>query len=269
VTAAQLRDVRMAQLERQDWAVTAGGVWSSAETLWPFLTQSTNIVRAAEAMRWDELLSERATVLDLACGSGWLAALLSAQPGVARVLAWDSSPHLLTEVLPAMVPLAGGEPAKIERFCGDFLPLLLDDGAVDAVVMSSAFHHSAEPDALLREIRRVLAPGGPLVLLNETPWHPLGLLAFATRHYLSTVLGLAGLPRPRAVGALTQDGALYDPGLGDRAYTMRGWRRIAHRNGWSLEPRPTGLPSYPATFRKRAFLEPELHHLILRPIAGA
>lgn len=268
MSSASVRDVRMAQLERSDWAPAAGGAWGSAETLWPFLSQKTNIVRGAATISWDELLTERATVLDLACGSGWLSGMLSVQPRVERVLAWDSSAHLLGEVLPRMVALVGGDMAKVERVCGDFVPLLLDDGCVDAVVMSSAFHHAEAPDALLAEVRRVLAPGGPLVLLNETPWHPLRLLSFATRHYLSCVLGLTGLPRPRAVGALTQDGVLYDPALGDRAYTMRGWRRIADRGGWSLEARATGLPSYPRDFRRRRVLEPELQHLILRPDAA-
>lgn len=264
MSAPQVRDIRLMQLERLDWAATAGGVWRSAETLWPFLCEHTNIVRAAREMRWDDLLPGQATALDLGCGSGWLTALLTAQPNVAHVVAWDSSPHLLTHVLPAMIELAGGDIAKVECVCGDFIPLHVDE-PVDAVVMSSAFHHAEDPDALLAEIRGVLAPAGALVLLNETPWHPISLFAFATRHYLSTLIGLVGRRRIRAVGALTRDGALYDPVLGDRAYTMRGWQRIAARNGWSLEVRPSGLPSYPSSFRRRGRLEGELQHLVLRP----
>jgi SAM-dependent methyltransferase len=269
VSATDLRDVRMAQLEGSDWAAAASGAWHSAEALWPFMRDQTNHVRAARTMRWDEVLPDGAAVLDLGCGPGWLTAMLSAEERVARVIAWDSSHHLLSEVLPPMIELAGGDIAKIERVCGDFVPLLLDDGAVDAVVMGSAFHHAEDPDALLAEIRRVLAPGGPLVLLNETPWRPVRMLAFATRHFVSTALGVVGLPGPRAPGALTHDGALYDPVLGDRAYTLRGWQRIAARNGWSLRERSTGLPPYPRHQRRRAFLEPDLHHLILRPEAPA
>ena len=268
MSAGQLRDVRLPQLAHQDWAAAAGDLWSSADTLWPFLSQKTNHVRAAQMVRWDDLLPADARVLDLACGSGWLSALLSAEPRVANVLAWDASPHLLAELLPRMVDLTGGDMAKIAPVCGDFTPLLLDDGAIDAVIMCSAFHHAESPDALLGEVRRVLTPAGVLVLLNETPWSPIRLFAFATRHYLSTVLGLVGLPGPRAPGALTQDGALYDAALGDRAYTLRGWRRIAARNGWSLETRPTGLAPYAAGFRPQAFLEPDLTHLIMRPLSA-
>lgn len=269
MSVKQLRDVRIPQLAQQDWAAAAGDVWSSADTLWPFLSEKTNHVRAARMVRWSDLLPEDATVLDLACGSGWLAGLLSAQPRVASVLAWDSSPHLLSELLPPMVDLAGGDMAKIEPVCGDFTPLLLDDDSIDAVVMSSAFHHAASPDVLLAEVRRVLHPAGVLVLLNETPWYPIRLFVFATRHYLSTVLGLVGLPGPKAPGALTGDGALYDIDLGDRAYTLRSWGRIAARNGWSMQVLATGLPPYPAHFRRRAFLEPDLTHLVMRPLARA
>lgn len=268
MSASQVRDIRMAQLERADWAVSAGGVWASADMLWAFMSEQTNHVRAARQMTWSELVPDGAFVLDLGCGAGWITALLTAQPQIARVLAWDSSPHLLGELLPRMFELAGGDIDKVERVCGDFLPLSLKE-PVDVVVMGSAFHHAGDPDALLAELRRALAPGGVLVLLNETPWHPVRMLAFATRHYLSAALGLTGLPRPAAVGALTVDGALYDPVLGDRAYTMRGWRRIATRNGWSLQGHSTGLPPYPATYRRRGLLEPDLHHLILRPEGAA
>jgi hypothetical protein len=67
-----------------------------------------------------------------------------------------------------------------------------------------------------------------------------------------------------APGALTADGALYDDVLGDRAYTMRSWRRIARRNDFSLEVLRTGLMSYPVHQRKSHALEPELHHFVLR-----
>jgi SAM-dependent methyltransferase len=265
MSQTELRDVRMAQLEDSDWSAAASGPWQSADELWPFLRDQTNHVRAARAMAWDELLPEHASVLDLGCGSGWLTALLTCDPRVEKVFAWDSSPHLLTRVLPRMIELVGGDIAKTQRICGDFIPLLIDDGAIDVVVMSSAFHHAEDPDALLTELRRVLTRDGVVVLLNETPWRPLRMLAFATRHFVATGLGLVGLPGPRAPGALTQDGALYDPALGDRAYTMRAWRRIAARNGWSLCEVCSGLPPYPPHQRRRAFLEPDLHHLILRP----
>jgi SAM-dependent methyltransferase len=260
-----LRDVRLEQRRRSDWAVSASGPWASADALWAHLQERTNIVAAARQVDWSALLGGGATVLDLGCGSGWLTGLLTREPRVARVLAWDGSPHLLGEVLPRMVELTGGDLGKVEPVCGDFLPLVLEDGAVDAVVMSSAFHHADDPRALLAELVRVVKPGGVIVLLNETPWHPLAMLAFAARHFVASVTGLLGRRLVAAPGALTEHGALYDPQLGDRAYTLRTWRQIAAGGGCRLEVRRTGLPSYPESERRRMPLEPDLHHFVLRP----
>ena len=49
------------------------------------------------------------------------------------------SPALLEDVLPGMVDMMGGDLDKVERVCGRFAPIVLEDDAVDLVVMSSAF----------------------------------------------------------------------------------------------------------------------------------
>ena len=264
--AAQIRDVREAQAGQVGWAQDSA--WKDAAEVWGHLRDDTNIVRAAELLDWATLLPPDATVLDLGCGAGWLAAMLSARPQVSRVIAWDSSLTLLRDLVPEMIGLAGGDADKIERVCGDFLPLLLDDGSVDVIVMSSAFHHAERPEVLLAELARVLAPGGALVLLNETPWHPLAILSFATRIYVAALGGLAGR-LGRREGQLGSRHLLYDETLGDRAYSLRAWRQMVTDGGWTLEVRDTGLTSYPAHYRPPGRLEPRLVHFILRPLAGA
>ena len=120
---SDVRDVRLEQAGRSDWAEAASGVWATAPGLWEHLTGASNMVEAARAFDFAALLPEDATVLDLGCGSGWLAAMLSAEPRVGHVIAWDGSPHLLGQVLPEMVGLVGGDMDRIERVCGDFVPL--------------------------------------------------------------------------------------------------------------------------------------------------
>jgi SAM-dependent methyltransferase len=264
-TSTNVRDVRAAQAADNDWANASA--WGDAASLWDHLRRDTNIVRAAEQMDWDSLLPPHATVLDLGCGGGWLAAMLSTRANVDRVLAWDSSSTLLTEVLGETVRLVGGEASKIEAVCGEFVPLVIDDHSVDVVAMSSAFHHADRPGRLLGEISRVLRDRGALVLLNETPWHPLAVLSFATRTYAAALSGLAGHPR-RWDGRLGADHVLYDERLGDRAYTLRTWRAIARDGGWSIEVIDTGLLSYAEHYRPRGRLEPNLFHFVLRPQAG-
>lgn len=261
---APFRDVRLEQAAELDWSA-AYDDFSSVGSLWAHLTTNTNVVRAVEQVAWDALLREGATVLDLGCGMGWLSAMLSRRPQVARVVAWDGSPRMLADLLPEMVALLDGRPDIIEPVCGSFTPLSsLDDESIDLVVMSSAFHHSDAPEALLAELRRVLAPGGAVLLLNETPWRVPGMMWFVARLLAAHIGTLVTGRTIRRPGYVAFDHVLYDPDLGDHAYTLNGWRALMRRAGWTLELLPTGLTTYPTSFRAPSRFEPELVHLLLR-----
>jgi SAM-dependent methyltransferase len=263
--AASTRDVRLDQAAARDWSDTAGSAWRDAEGIWRHLSQNTNHPHAALQVDWGALCPPGASVLDLGCGSGWLTAIITRRPEVTHVVAWDSSPRLLGDVLPQMMSLLDGDSTKLESVCGEFTPLLLEDSSLDLVVMGSAFHHCAEPEVLLGEVRRVLRPGRPLLLLNETPWRELAMLWFDLRLGVAHLAQLLTGRGPQCPGQLADDHVLYDPILGDRAYTMRGWRSLMRRTGWRLEVLQTGLTSYPASFRRASPFEPLLTHFLLRP----
>lgn len=262
---ALVRDVRLEQSERSDWALAAAGAWSEPSALLAHMRDNTHHLDAVEVVDWDQLSGPDARYLDLGCGAGWLTAMLSRRPRVASVVAWDSSPHLIGEMLPATIDLLDGDSAKVEPVCGEFVPLLLDAGSIDVAVMSSAFHHADQPLELLDELRRVLVPGGTLVLLNETPWHRLAMLTFTLR---TSAAALANLGARRSViakeGHLAADHALYDAELGDRARTLPQWRALARAGGWSIDIIDTGLPPYRESFRPRGRLDPNLTHFLLR-----
>jgi len=267
---AAVRDVRLEQRDRLDWAVSAGDVWGDPAALLDHLRRNTNHVAAAARLDWRDLCGGEGRVLDLGCGAGWLTGTLSREDYVRSVVAWDSSRRLLEGMLSATVELVGGEMGKVEPVCGEFVPLLLEDDSIDLAVMSSAFHHCDSPLALLEELRRVLRPGAPLVLLNETPMSRLAMLSFSLRMLLASAVNLLGrrsrLIRP---GHLAADHVLVDPELGDRALTIPQWRGLAARAGWSLDPIDTGLPPYVESFRARGRLEPNLTHIVLRPAGPA
>jgi SAM-dependent methyltransferase len=261
-----MRDVRLEQADRIDWALEASGLWGEPCALVLHLRDDTNHVAAASLIDWAKLCPERARVLDLGCGSGWLTAVLTREPRVSRVIAWDRSRRSIDEILPVAMDIMAGDLAKADPVCGDFVPLLLEDDSLDIVVMASAFHHCERPDELLGEVRRVLAPGGALVLLNETPWHRLAMLSFAVRTSAAAVVNLFGpRSRVRRPGHLAADHVLYDPQLGDRAMTLPQWHGLAARCGWSLEYIDTGLPPYRPEFRPRGRLEPNLTHFVMQP----
>jgi SAM-dependent methyltransferase len=95
-----MRDVRLEQADRSDWVLDATGLSSEPRELVFHLRDNTNHVAAARLVDWSEVCPEGACVLDPGCGSGWLTALLTREPRVSRVVAWDSSPRSVGEILP-------------------------------------------------------------------------------------------------------------------------------------------------------------------------
>ena len=266
-TLAPVRDVRLAQADDADWAGQAGEIWQQADRLLDHLREATNYIEAAEAFAWNDILRPGASVLDLGCGSGWLTALLSARPGVDRVVAMDLSHYLLESVVPVVLERLGGRPEIVERICGSFTPVPLEAGSIDVVAMSSAFHHSERPEELLDELRRVLAPGGAVVLLNETPWSRVQVINFSVRTMAVLALNLFATDRIRRwPGHVASTHVMYDHELGDRAYTVAQWHDLARRHGFALEIRDSGLHSFKHSFRKPSLLAGTLAHLVLRPL---
>ncbi|HEY6509262.1 MAG TPA: class I SAM-dependent methyltransferase [Vicinamibacterales bacterium] len=89
------------------------------------------------------------TLLDVGCGTGWFSA--AAARRAARVTSLDVGMRLLelTRARCASRPVAG-----------DACALPFPDGAFDLVVSSECIEHTVAPLAAVREIRRVVRPGG-------------------------------------------------------------------------------------------------------------
>jgi SAM-dependent methyltransferase len=91
-------------------------------------------------------------VLDIACGSGYGSELLVAA-GARVVVGMDRDDRALE--------LASSRCAAVR---GDALDLPLDSGVVDTVVTLETIEHIEDRLGFLRELRRVLRPGGTLIL---------------------------------------------------------------------------------------------------------
>jgi SAM-dependent methyltransferase len=105
-----------------------------------------------------ELVPQR--ILEVGPGPGELSERMARELG-ARVVAVDSSER--------MVELARGR--GVDARVGDVQNLPFEDEAFDCVVAAWMLYHVADVDAGLREIARVLPPGGHLVAVTNGEEH--------------------------------------------------------------------------------------------------
>ena len=113
--------------------------------------------------RWRllELVPEGASVLEIGVGTGGLLTELAAR--ASQVIGVDHSPAMLEE---ARRRLTAAAVKGIELRLGEMSHLPLPDASVGCVVANMVLHHAADPARVLAEIRRVLAPGGVLLLAD-------------------------------------------------------------------------------------------------------
>jgi len=148
------------------------------------------------------------TVLDVACGGGIIVCAFA--PHVRRATGIDVTPAMLDE---AQRLAAEKGLANVEWRQGDVNALPFEEGSFTIVVTRFSVHHFPDPAAALREMARVCAPGGRLVVVDmyasedpakaaefnrlerlRDPSHmrPLNLAE------LKSLFGEAGLPEPRS-----------------------------------------------------------------------
>ena len=121
-------------------------------------------------VRWRRLAARAVVqpgdaVLDGACGTGDLA-LADLKAGATRVTGLDFSERMLER--------ARRKSTQIEWVRGDLLALPFADGTFDAATVGFGVRNVADLELALRELRRVLRPGGRLAVLEIT--QPRGAL---------------------------------------------------------------------------------------------
>src|SRR5438105_9536806 len=115
-------------------------------------------------------LEFRGRILEIGAGGGWLSAEVSKQPRVVEVFTTDFSPRILQEQAPRVFKLLKAHDAKITRTPGDFHRLDFPDNHFDFVVSSAVLQHATNMVQALREVKRVLKPGGRFVSIREPVW---------------------------------------------------------------------------------------------------
>ena len=172
--------------------------------------------------RWRERAADRAELepgdvaLDACCGTGDLAFELAARVGPeGRVIGSDFSEAMLDLAREKAAERGAG---SVRFEWGDALELSYDDASFDAVTVGFGVRNLADLDRGLREMHRVLKPGGRAVILEITqPTRPplstfyslwfdrivplLGKVAGESDAYSYLPESVRGFPPPRELAA--------------------------------------------------------------------
>lgn len=131
---------------------------------------------------WRAGLTGEMTMLDVAVGTGLMVqAALDIQGGSGRITGLDVSFGMLDKARSTVtIPLVQG--------CAEQLPF--GDDAVDFLTMGFALRHVSDLESTFLEYRRVLKPGGTLLMLELTRPAPRTMKYAALRFYIQKAVPL-------------------------------------------------------------------------------
>jgi ubiquinone/menaquinone biosynthesis methyltransferase len=161
VTAHPIADVHRRHGEESAHAKAARGMF---ERIAPTYDLLNRLMSAGLDQRWRRrALAELAgapggPVLDLCAGTMDFSALLDAERPLDRIVALDFSP--------AMLELGRTKAIRAELVVGDATSLPFEDAEFAAVVCGFGMRNLSDPAAGVREVLRVLKPGGIFVTLE-------------------------------------------------------------------------------------------------------
>jgi len=180
-------------------AAIQGRLWGARAADWAAYVEQVGLPLFGAALDAARVTSGT-RLLDAGCGAGLLA-LLASQRG-AQVAALDAAPGLLAV---ARQRLPGGEVRE-----GDLEALPFADSSFDAATAVNSIFYAEDMAAAMRELARVVRPGGRVVV---TAWGPPERCEFLTA-VMPALAPLMPPPPPGASpphpGALSEPGALAD-----------------------------------------------------------
>ena len=103
------------------------------------------------------------SALDLGCGTGEMLKLILQKDPLKELYGIDISEEMLAVAKSKL-------PEQVQLLLGDSELLPFSDGSFDVVYCNDSFHHYPSPQNVLREVHRVMKPGG--TFLMGDCWQP-------------------------------------------------------------------------------------------------
>ena len=166
---ADMKDRARRQFE--NWADTY-----DRSILHHFLFRPSYLVLTEEIARWYAEHQRTFRVLDIGCGTGEMIGLLKAGHWPIEAVGMDYAPAMCVQASRKAATLGSETYARFAAGDSEFLPFA--DRAFDIVTCSNSFHHYPHQQAVVREVRRLLAPGGRFVLIDGFRDNVVGWVAF-------------------------------------------------------------------------------------------
>jgi demethylmenaquinone methyltransferase/2-methoxy-6-polyprenyl-1,4-benzoquinol methylase len=204
----------------------------------PVYDVMNRVMTAGLDVRWRRFTAEAAVqpgdrVLDAACGTGDLA-IADLKRGATKVTGLDFSERMLER--------ARRKDARVEWVQGDLLALPFADATFDAATVGFGVRNVEDLELALRELRRVLRPGGRLAILEIT--QPRGALKPFFSLWFDRLVPLLGKVLPggaaytylpasvkRFPGAEALAALMRDCGFGEARFRLFGGTIVALHTG--------------------------------------
>ncbi|TQI79150.1 methyltransferase family protein [Serratia fonticola] len=165
-----------------------------------------------QRLTWLLAASSADRLLDLGCGAGH--ASFTAAPNVAQVVAYDLSAQMLAVVSKAAQE-KGLANIQVQQGVAESLPF--DNESFEVVISRYSAHHWHDVGRALREVRRVLKPGGRAIFMDVvSPGHPLLDIYLQTVEVLRDTSHVRNYAPGEWLSMLTESGLLVREVTSDR-----------------------------------------------------
>jgi demethylmenaquinone methyltransferase/2-methoxy-6-polyprenyl-1,4-benzoquinol methylase len=171
-------------------SLPAEGVQRMFDRIAPVYDAMNRVMTVGLDQRWRRAtvaatVHEGDRVLDACCGTGDLA-VAAWKAGAGHVVGLDFSERMLER--------ARRKAPDLDWVQGDVLSLSFDDASFEAAVVGFGVRNVVDLEGALKELRRVLRPGGRLGILEITT--PRGMLAPFYRVWFDRIVPLLGRVLP-------------------------------------------------------------------------